>query len=127
MASTSSARPVVATSRRYVSRLVTHNSNFVTVLLLTTSTVQAVTNGYDASMMNALNILTSYTDYFHLTTATLSLNMAALWIGGMIAGFFSGQVCGWLGQKPVMFIGAVISMVGVDVSFSSQQLRMLEC
>ena len=43
-------------------------------------------------MMNALNILPSYTDYFSLTTTTLALNSAAIWMGAAIAGLLFGKV-----------------------------------
>jgi hypothetical protein len=50
-------------------------------------------------MMNALNILPSYTDYFTLTTATLALNTASVWMGSAIAGLMFAKVPDWLGRK----------------------------
>ncbi|KAK5112066.1 hypothetical protein LTR85_011647 [Meristemomyces frigidus] len=96
----------------------------VAVLLVLTATAQAVTMGYDASMMNGLNILPSYTDYFNLDTASLSLNTASIWVGSMIAGFFTGQLCDWLGRKPVLFWGAAITIVGVIIQTAAQNVGM---
>ena len=36
------------------------------------------TGGYDGSMLNGLNILPSYTDYFNLDPATTGLNTASV-------------------------------------------------
>lgn len=113
-----------APPRRYVSRWVPHNSNIFTVLLLGTATAQAVTMGYDASMMNGLNILPSYTDYFNLNTASLSLNTASIWVGSMVAGFFAGQLSDWLGRKKVMFWGAATTIIGVIIQTASQNVGM---
>lgn len=120
----STIRPIDVPPRRYVSRLVPHNSNTVTLLLMGTATVQAVTMGYDASMMNGLNILPSYTDYFHLDTTSLSLNTASIWIGAMVAGFFAGYLSDWLGRKPVLFWGAIITIIGVVIQTASQNIGM---
>ncbi|RDW82990.1 hypothetical protein BP5796_04481 [Coleophoma crateriformis] len=119
-----SSDPTTVPPRRYVSRLVPHNSNVITLLLMGTAAVQSVTMGYDGSMMNGLNILPSYTDYFNLSTAALSLNTAAIWVGGMVAGFFAGQLCDWLGRKSVMFWGAVLSIIGVIIQTCAQNIAM---
>jgi MFS family permease len=118
------SRPTTKAPRRYVSRLVPHNSNTVTVLLLCTAVAQSVTMGYDASMMNGLNILPSYTDYFNLNTASLSLNTASIWVGGMLAGLFAGSLSDWIGRKKVLLIGAVATIVGVIIQTASQNVGM---
>lgn len=110
--------------RHYVSRFVSRNSNVTTVLLMGTAAVQAITMGYDASMMNGLNILPSYTDYFDLNTTTLSLNTASVWVGGILAGLFSGQLSDRLGRKPVLFWGAIVSIIGVIIQTCAQNVAM---
>lgn len=119
-----SSHPAKAPPRQFVSRLVPHNCNVLAVLLLFVSLVQAVTNGYDASMMNGLNILPSYTDYFSLTTASLSLNTASIWIGGMFAAFWAGALTDIVGRKWSMFIGAAISIVGIVLQSAAQNIAM---
>lgn len=75
-------------------------------------------------MMNGLNILPSYTDYFSLTTASLSLNTASIWIGGMAAAFWAGTVTDMVGRKWAMFIGAAISIVGILLQSAAQNIAM---
>lgn len=41
-------------------------------------------------MLNGLNILPSYTDYFHLNAATTGLNTASVFIGGFFGPLVSG-------------------------------------
>jgi hypothetical protein len=41
--------------------------------------------GYDGSMMGGMNIIPQYTEYFNLTDATRSLNVATNYIGGCLA------------------------------------------
>lgn len=55
------------------------------------------TGGYDGSMLNGLNILPSYTDYFNLNAATTGLNTASVFIGGFFAPIFSGVMTDRLG------------------------------
>jgi hypothetical protein len=57
------------------------------------------TLGFDGSMMNGLNILPSYTDYFTLNTTTLALNTASVWMGSTIAGVAFAKVPDWVGRK----------------------------
>ncbi|EXJ80600.1 hypothetical protein A1O3_06883 [Capronia epimyces CBS 606.96] len=110
--------------RQYVSKLVPSDPKHVTVLFFLVATFQAVINGYCTSMMNALNILPSYTDYFTLTTATLSLNTASVWVGGIVAGFFSGQFCDWQGRKWTMFWSAVLCIIGAIIQTAAQNIGM---
>src|SRR4051812_16560242 len=49
---------------------VSGSSTVVSILLVLCSCITSTTLGYDASMMNGLNMLPSYTDYFHLNMAT---------------------------------------------------------
>lgn len=110
--------------RQYVSRLVPRNSNTITVLLVMTTAVQAVTLGYDASMMNGLNILPSYTEYFSLNTANLALMTASIWVGTMIANVFAGQLSDWMGRKQGMLVGAVATAIGVIIQTAAQNIAM---
>src|SRR5271163_302507 len=117
-------RPQEKIPRRYVSKWVPHNSNAVTVLLIGASMITSITLGYDGSMMNALNILPSYTDYFSLDTATLALNTASVWVGGCISGFFAGQLTDWVGRRPALFYAAIITVVGVILQSAAQNIAM---
>lgn len=92
--------------------------------MIISSSVTATVIGYDGSMMNALNILPSYTDYFELTTATLALNTAAVWLGAMISGLFYGKVVDWLGRKMGMCLAVLVTIVAVALQAAAQNIAM---
>lgn len=73
---------------------------------------------------NGLNILPSYTDYFNLNTATLSLNTASLWIGGAIAGLTYGQVTDAIGRKPALLWAAIMTLCSVVLQTAAQNTAM---
>lgn len=72
--------------------------------------------------MNALNILPSYTDYFSLTTATIALNTAAVWLGATIAGLFWGKVTDYLGRKMSMYLASYLTIFAVILQASAQNI-----
>lgn len=74
-------------------------------------------------MMNGLNILPSYTDYFHLNTTTTALNTASVWVGGCVVLVYS-TVPDWIGRKWALFYGAVISIIGVVIQTAAQNVGM---
>ncbi len=74
--------------------------------------------------MNGLNILPSYTDYFDLTTATLALNTASVWMGSTIAGVVYAKVPDWIGRKWALFFGAVLTVFGVILQTAAQNIAM---
>jgi len=82
------------------------------------------TNGYDGSMMNGLNILPSYTNYFNLNPATTGLNTASVFIGGFFGPIFSGVISDRLGRRPAIFWGSVITLVGVLLQTAAQDIAM---
>ncbi|EXJ81686.1 hypothetical protein A1O1_07751 [Capronia coronata CBS 617.96] len=122
--SPSPAPPSTPATRQYVSKLVPQSPKAILTLLFLVATFQAVINGYCTSMMNGLNILPSYTEYFTLNTTTLSLNTASVWIGGIVAGFFSGQFCDWQGRKSTMFWSAVLCIIGAVIQTAAQNIGM---
>jgi len=82
------------------------------------------TLGYDGSVMNSLNILPQYTDYFHLTTATLGLNSAAGWLGQIFAAFVLQPIPDNLGRKNAIAISAIICFVGIILQAAAQNVGM---
>lgn len=92
--------------------------------MIISSSVTATVIGYDGSMMNALNILPSYTDYFELTIATLALNTAAVWLGATISGLFYGKVVDWLGRKMGMCLAVLVMIVAVALQAAAQNIAM---
>ena len=75
-------------------------------------------------MLNGLNILPSYTDYFNLDAATTGLNTASVFIGGALAPLVSGIIADRLGRRPAIFWGSAITLVGVLLQTAAQNIAM---
>ncbi|KAH7412818.1 MFS sugar transporter-like protein [Cadophora sp. MPI-SDFR-AT-0126] len=99
---------------------VSGSSTVVSILLVLCSCITSTTLGYDASMMNGLNMLPSYTSYFHLNTATMSLATSALWVGGALAGLSYGQVTDAIGRRNSLFWAAVMTLISVIIQSAAQ-------
>lgn len=82
------------------------------------------TGGYDGSMLNGLNILPSYTDYFNLNPATTGLNTASVFIGGILGPVVSGVISDRLGRRPAIFWGSIITLIGVLLQTAAQNIAM---
>ncbi|KAF8855322.1 putative hexose carrier protein [Acephala macrosclerotiorum] len=86
--------------------------------------VQSATGGYDGSMLNGLNILPSYTDYFKLNAATTGLNTASVFIGSFLGPLCSGIIADRLGRRPAIFWGSVITLLGILLQTAAQNVAM---
>jgi len=75
-------------------------------------------------MLNGLNILPSYTDYFNLNAATTGLQTAAVFIGGALAPLISGVAIDRLGRRLALFWGSLIILVGVILQTAAQNIAM---
>ena len=82
------------------------------------------TFGYDGSMVNGLNILPSYIDYFDLDTATEGLQTSSIFIGGALAGLTWGKITDALGRRPALFWAALITIVAVVLQTAAQNIAM---
>ncbi|KAI8627116.1 putative hexose carrier protein [Xylariaceae sp. FL1651] len=104
--------------------LVPESTPIISVLLVLCSIVQSATGGYDGSMLNGLNILPSYTDYFQLTPATTGLNTASVFIGGVLGTLIAGIFTDRYGRRPAIFWSSVINLVGVVLQTAAQNIAM---
>lgn len=84
----------------------------------------AQTGGYDGSMLNGLNILPSYTDYFRLNAATTGLNTASVFIGGFLGPLVSGVASDRLGRRPTIFWGSLVTIIGIILQTAAQNIAM---
>lgn len=75
-------------------------------------------------MLNGLNILPSYTDYFKLNAATTGLNTASVFIGGILGPIFSGVISDTFGRRPAIFWGSAITLIGVLLQTAAQNVAM---
>lgn len=75
-------------------------------------------------MMNAFNILPSYTEYFHLTSATIGLNSGIVWIGAIVGSLLLAKIPDYIGRKPAMFYSALVAMIGSGLQAASQNIAM---
>ena len=75
-------------------------------------------------MLNGLNILPSYTNYFNLNPATTGLNTASVFIGATLGPIFSGIISDRLGRRPAIFWGSAITLLGVLLQTAAQNIAM---
>lgn len=76
-------------------------------------------------MMNGLNILPTYTEYFALTPATVGLNTASVFIGSFFGTMVSGVLTDRLGRRPTTFWGAAVTLVGIVIQTAAQNMAMV--
>lgn len=74
--------------------------------------------------MNGLLILPSYSEYFHLNTATEGLNNAAMWMGGIIGSFLMQPVPDYFGRRHAIYVASIISVIGIILQAASQNVGM---
>lgn len=82
------------------------------------------TVGYDTALLNALNILPTYTDYFRLNAATTGLNTASIFIGGILGPILSAPAADRFGRRPAMFWSSLVAIVGVVIQTTAQNIAM---
>lgn len=75
-------------------------------------------------MLNGLNILPSYTDYFNLNDATTGLNTASVFIGGFFGPLVAGIIADYIGRRPAIFWGSLITLIGVLLQTAAQNIAM---
>ncbi|KAI7002826.1 hypothetical protein KC318_g9227, partial [Hortaea werneckii] len=100
------------------------SSRIIAGLLVFCSIITSTTFGYDGSMLNGLNILPEYTNYFHLTSATTGLQTSAVFIGGCLAGLCWGNVADYAGRRQSLFWAAIITLSAVILQTAVQNVAM---
>lgn len=65
-----------------------------------------------------------YSEYFQLTTATQSLNIATLYIGGCISCLFWGYLTDEYGRRATLFWAALITIIAAGIQCAAQNIAM---
>lgn len=110
--------------RKHVSKLVPADHRILMPLLLAVTIVNSATLGYDSSVMTGLLILPSYSEYFHLNTATEGLNNAAMWMGGIIGSYLMQPVPDYLGRRRAIYVASLVSIIGIILQAAAQNVAM---
>ncbi|EPS44242.1 hypothetical protein H072_1757 [Dactylellina haptotyla CBS 200.50] len=110
--------------RQWVSKLVPANPRLLTTLLVAVAVVNSATLGYDASVMNGLSILPSYTEYFHLNDATTGLNNAAVWMGSILGLAVVQPIPDKFGRKNGILVATIITVIGIVLQAAAQNIAM---
>lgn len=103
---------------------VPRSSRLVAVLLVLCSIITSTTFGYDGSMVNGLNILPSYINYFNLDVPTEGLQTSSVFIGACLAGLTWSKPTDALGRRPALFWAAVITLLAVVLQTAAQNIAM---
>ncbi|KAI5477821.1 general substrate transporter [Pseudohyphozyma bogoriensis] len=82
----------------------------------------ACANGYDGSLMNAINGMQAYEDRFSHSQvgSTTGLIFAMYTVGNMVGALFAGPLTDRWGRRVGMFVGCVIIIIGSVVATSAR-------
>ncbi|KAL7418331.1 hypothetical protein Q5752_006789 [Cryptotrichosporon argae] len=87
--------------------------------------ITSMTNGYDGSMMNGLQALDNWKQYFGSPTGgLLGLFNAIQNIGGLVGLPFAPWVSDTLGRRTGIMLGCIIMMIGVALQTAAQNIGM---
>ncbi|KAH8681972.1 hexose transporter [Xylariales sp. PMI_506] len=95
-----------------------------TALVVSACVVDSVTIAYDGSVMGSVNVMTSYSNYFHLTTATTAVNSTATYLGSILIAPFCGYLVDKRGRKEGIMVSAILNIIGAIISGAAQNIGM---
>ncbi|KAI9149922.1 Lactose permease [Paramyrothecium foliicola] len=93
-------------------------------ILLVCTVAAAAMQGYDVSMMGGMNILPQYTEYFELSDATRSLNIATNYVGGCLACFCWGSLIDNYGRRNGLFWSATLTVLAAGLQAGAVHISM---
>ncbi|EGN99259.1 hypothetical protein SERLA73DRAFT_55023 [Serpula lacrymans var. lacrymans S7.3] len=87
--------------------------------------LSAAVNGLDSSMLNGLQILPGWQNYFHWPQGeTLGLINSAQGIGALVGIPFSPFLSDAFGRRATLFVGSIIMLAGVATQSAAQNVAM---
>lgn len=93
---------------------------YIIVLIMTNTA-----NGFDGSMMNGLQSLVYWQEYFdHPKGSILGLFNASMSLGSLCGLFFNPYLIDWAGRKAGIVVGCVIMLVAVALQSGAQNFGM---
>ncbi|CAG9989216.1 unnamed protein product [Clonostachys byssicola] len=98
--------------------------NWTTALVVSVCVVDSVTIAYDGSLMGSLNVMETYHNYFHLTTATTAINTCATFLGAILVGPFTGILIDRKGRKSGLWAAVAINILGAVLAGSAINVAM---
>lgn len=107
------------------SKLIPKSSFKVAVLVVLSACVTSTTKGYDGSMMQSLNELPSYVDYFGtFNPAIQAINTCSLYFGGIVSSCLAGYFANRFGRRRVLRYTAVWTIGAVILQAAAQNVPM---
>ncbi|TFY66537.1 hypothetical protein EVG20_g4562 [Dentipellis fragilis] len=100
-------------------------SAFVLYMCASVAFLCSCGNGYDGSLMTAINGMPFYERRFNQGSLDVSTGLifSIYTVGQMCGSLFAGQLCDRFGRRSGMFVGCVIIMVGAATIASSEAKR----
>ena len=93
---------------------------FIVVLIVTNTA-----NGFDGSMMNGLQTLTYWQNFFnHPKGSTLGLFNASMSLGSLIGLFPVPYLIDWAGRKVGILVGGVLMLLAIGLQSGAQNFGM---
>jgi len=93
---------------------------FIVVLILTNTA-----NGFDGSMMNGLQSLTYWQEYFnHPRGSILGLFNASMSLGSLVGLFFTPYIIDWYGRRVGIAAGCAIMLLAVGLQSGARNFGM---
>ncbi|KAH0605253.1 uncharacterized protein H6S33_005235 [Morchella sextelata] len=92
--------------------------------LLATVILVSATNGFDGSMMNGLQTVVNWMEYFEPTPSMRGLLNAIMSVGSICAIPISPWLADWRGRRVAIIIGVLVMFVGVALQSASVALGM---
>ncbi|KXS97854.1 hypothetical protein AC578_7652 [Pseudocercospora eumusae] len=80
--------------------------------------------GYNSSLMGSLNVMPTYTSYFHLNTSTKALQTAISYSGGALVSWFAGFLVDWRGRRQTIFVAISTALIGSALQAAAQNVGM---
>ncbi|RDW80979.1 hypothetical protein BP5796_05677 [Coleophoma crateriformis] len=102
------------------------NGKKLVVYIFCVATINALLQGYDQGMMNGINILPAYLNYFHMTTTSsvYALNTSILYLGTIFTTPVSTYVANRFGRKWGLRLAAMLGVVGTCLQAGAVHVSM---